>query len=61
MELQQEVASHDTAIWRVHAGCGASARTGAIVITGGKGNRTVDGYTRCLAAQDDVEECRHTG
>ena len=60
--LQEQVASHDTAIWRVHPGaaCGAPVRTGAITITGSEGNHSIENYTRCLAASGDVEECGGT-
>ena len=53
------VASHDTFIWRIHphAGCGVPTRTGVIVMTVDKPNRTIDGYANCLAASGIVEEC----
>ncbi|SPE18825.1 Ricin B lectin [Candidatus Sulfotelmatomonas gaucii] len=57
--LQADVASHDTAIWRIHpsASCGAVTRTGAIIITAGRTLGSIDGYTHCLATTGKVEEC----
>jgi alpha-galactosidase len=51
--LQAEVASHDAIIWHVHpsAECGKPWRTGTItMITAARRSRSIEGYTRCLAA-----------
>lgn len=60
--LQVNVASHDTAIWRVHpnAACGKATRTGAIVMTAGRTLGSIDGYTHCLASPGKAEECTGT-
>ena len=60
--LQANVGTHDTAIWRIHASsaCGRPARMGAIVMTGDRGHRSIEGYTRCLAASGAIEECAGT-
>jgi alpha-galactosidase len=61
--LQEDVASHDTAIWRIHpsASCGKRARTGTIVMTSAdRHERSIEGYTRCLAAAGSVEDCNGT-
>ncbi|MGP8251055.1 MAG: ricin-type beta-trefoil lectin domain protein [Terracidiphilus sp.] len=57
--LQADVATHDTALWRVHphAACGAPTRTGAIVMTTDKPKESIDGYAHCLAAAGTVEDC----
>jgi alpha-galactosidase len=58
--LQGAVAAHDTAIWRIHpsTSCGSPARTGTIVITAAdRHRRSIEGYTRCLAAPGRVEAC----
>lgn len=57
--LHTEVASHDTAIWRVHPNpsCGTPARTGAIILTGDRTGESIDRYTHCLATTGEVEEC----
>jgi alpha-galactosidase len=57
--LQAAVASHDTAIWRIHASdsCGSAARAGAItrIVPGTKKN--LDNYALCLAAPGRIESC----
>ena len=57
--LQDEVSAHDTAIWRIHAAssCGKPARTGAITIISAGTHRTMEGYSRCLVASGEVEDC----
>lgn len=57
--LQADVASHDTAIWRIRpsAACGKPARTGTIVMTAGRSLESLPGYTRCLASSAELEEC----
>jgi alpha-galactosidase len=57
--LEASVASHDTAIWRVHpsAACGPRTRTGVIVMTIDKPHESIDGYAHCLAAPGTVEDC----
>lgn len=54
-----EIATHDTAILRVHpnAACGTPTRTGVIVITTDKPHDSIDGYAHCLAAAGTVEDC----
>ena len=62
--LKAEVAPHDTAIWRVHpsAQCGTPTRMGTItMIRAGRRQRSIEGYTRCLAAPGSVEACAGTG
>ncbi|HKT11470.1 MAG TPA: ricin-type beta-trefoil lectin domain protein [Terriglobia bacterium] len=61
--LQAEIASHDAALWRVHPSseCGEPGRTGTItMITATRRQRSIDGYTRCLAAPGTVEPCAGT-
>jgi alpha-galactosidase len=57
--LQADVATHDTAIWRIHpgAGCGSPTRTGAIIMTAGRTLGSFDGYSHCLASSVMVEDC----
>jgi alpha-galactosidase len=57
--LREQVPTHDTAIWRVHAhgACGVAARTGAIVMTTDKPHGSIDGYAHCLAAPGVLEDC----
>ena len=60
--LQANVASHDIAIWRVHAApsCGTPTRTGAIIMVAAGRHRDMDNYTRCLAVSGSVEDCAGT-
>ncbi|MGA9060404.1 MAG: ricin-type beta-trefoil lectin domain protein [Terracidiphilus sp.] len=60
--LQEQVASHDTVIWRIDAAspCGLPTRTGAIVMTFDQAHGLMDGYTGCLAASGRVEDCTGT-
>jgi len=61
--LQEAVAAHDTAIWRIHASasCGRPARTGTITMTSAdRRHRSLEGYTSCLAAPGRVEACDGT-
>ncbi len=60
--LRASVAMDDTAIWRVHpsAACGAPARSGVITQIAAGSQRSLDGYTRCLAAPGLVEDCAAT-
>ena len=65
--LHAEVASHDTAIWRIQAStqCGKPSRTGTITLTNEVKNRpfnihAIDGYLRCLTAPGTVGECTGT-
>lgn len=58
--LEAEVASHDTAIWKIQpaASCGSPARTGAVtMITTGPENRAIPRYTLCLASSGHTESC----
>jgi alpha-galactosidase len=61
--LQATIASHDTALWRIHASvsCGSPARIGTItrIVPGAKKN--LEGYTLCLAAPGQIESCLGTG
>lgn len=57
--LKANVASHDTAMWKVHpeAGCGAPPRMGTItMITTGR-KRDLAHYSLCLAASGRTESC----
>lgn len=57
--LQAIIASHDTAIWRIHpsASCGMPSRTGAIVrIVPGERHKS-QSYTLCLSSSGSVEAC----
>jgi alpha-galactosidase len=61
--LEAELAPHDTAIWRIHpsAQCGTPTRMGTIVMITAEGrHRSIEGYTRCLAAPGSVEACAGT-
>lgn len=62
--LETEVASHDTAIWRVHAdaSCGAPGRTGTVTLTANtkEHDHGFEGYTRCLSASGSTEACAGT-
>jgi alpha-galactosidase len=60
--LHADVASHDTAIWRVHAAssCGTPTRTGTITMIAIRKRENIDGYTSCLSAQGRVEPCAGT-
>lgn len=57
--LQAEIASHDTAIWKIHpaAACGAPARTGVIIRIASGRHRDAQSYTLCLTSTGDVEAC----
>ncbi|MGB6131620.1 MAG: ricin-type beta-trefoil lectin domain protein [Acidobacteriaceae bacterium] len=57
--LQAEVASHDTAIWKIRpaAACGAPARMGLITRIASGRHRDAESYTLCLAATGSVEAC----
>jgi len=57
--LHADVASHDTAIWRIHPGaaCGSPERKGAIIMTGGSKPHTLESYARCLASTGSVGQC----
>lgn len=59
-ELRANVATHDTAIWRIQpaAGCGTPSRSGTItMITTGERNRDIAQYSLCLAASGHTESC----
>lgn len=59
--LQSTVASHDTAIWRIHlSSCGRPARYGVITMIVPGARHRLDGYTRCLASPGLVEDCAGT-
>ncbi|MEO6964443.1 MAG: ricin-type beta-trefoil lectin domain protein [Acidobacteriaceae bacterium] len=60
--LAATVASHDTAIWRIHpaADCGMPTRLGAITMSDSEISRPTAHYTRCLASSGELEECAGT-
>jgi len=57
--LEANVASHDTAIWRVHPApsCGRPTRTGAITMVASGRHRDIASYCLCLAAPGRVGTC----
>jgi alpha-galactosidase len=58
--LRVEVATHDTAIWRIRpsASCGRPERTGTIITTKPERDQYgLDGYTRCLSTSGRVGIC----
>jgi alpha-galactosidase len=57
--LHAVVASHDTAIWRIHpaASCGMPTRSGVIVRIVPNARHLRVSYTRCLTAPGSVEAC----
>lgn len=57
--LEADLIGHDSAIWRVHASaaCGEPARLGTITQIVAGEHRSLEGYTRCLAAPGLVEDC----
>jgi alpha-galactosidase len=61
--LQANIASHDTAIWRIRPAfsCGKPTRSGAItMIAPGKHRENIEGYTVCLTTPGRVESCAGT-
>lgn len=59
--LHATIASHDTAIWRIHpSSCGAHARSGAITMVVNAPHQRLEGYTLCMAAPGVVEDCAGT-
>ena len=59
IELEADLVSHDTAIWRLHpsAACGAPGRLGTITQIVAGNHRSLEGYTRCMAAPGLMEDC----
>lgn len=57
--LHAKVASHDTAIWKVHptSDCSIPTRTGTITRIIPKAKRNPESYTRCLASPGVIEAC----
>lgn len=58
--LQANIASHDTAIWRIRpaSSCGKPTRSGAItMIAPGKHRESIEGYTVCLTTPGHTESC----
>lgn len=57
--IHAQIASHDTAIWKIRptAACGSPTRTGTITRIIPKAHRDPENYTRCLAAPGIVEAC----
>ncbi|MGD0124915.1 MAG: ricin-type beta-trefoil lectin domain protein [Terriglobia bacterium] len=60
--LEADVASHDTAIWRLHPApsCGRPARTGTITMVATGRHRDIASYSLCLAAPGHVGNCAGT-
>ncbi|MGH9588451.1 MAG: ricin-type beta-trefoil lectin domain protein [Acidobacteriaceae bacterium] len=59
-ELKANVATHDTAMWKIRpeAGCGTPPRMGTItMITTGEENRDIADYGLCMAASGRTESC----
>jgi len=58
-ELENKVAAHDTAIWRVRpdASCGAPPRMGTITMITTGDQRDIPHYSLCLAASGRTEAC----
>ena len=57
--LHAVIATHDTAIWRIHpaASCGAPTRSGVVVRIVPNARHLHQSYTRCLTAPGSVEAC----
>jgi alpha-galactosidase len=57
--LHAVVATHDTAIWRIHPSpsCGRPARMGTITMIATGRHRDIDTYSHCLATPGRVEAC----
>jgi alpha-galactosidase len=62
--LQANVASHDTAIWRIRpsSSCGMPTRTGTIVMiaVASHHHEFIDRYTRCVTTSGIIEDCAGT-
>jgi alpha-galactosidase len=58
--LKAEIATHDTAIWRVHPdlSCGTPKRIGAITVIVLHSQHDIDSYSRCLSAYGSVGGCK---
>ncbi|HZP06977.1 MAG TPA: ricin-type beta-trefoil lectin domain protein [Terracidiphilus sp.] len=58
--LHAEIASHDTAIWRVHpdTSCGTPKRSGAITMIVAHSRHDIDSYSRCLSSSGSVGGCK---
>jgi alpha-galactosidase len=58
--LKAEIASHDTAIWRVHPdrSCGTPKRAGAITMIATHSQHDIDSYSLCLSASGSVGSCQ---
>jgi alpha-galactosidase len=58
--LKAEIASHDTAIWRVHPdrSCGTPKRIGAITMIVMHSPHNIDSYSHCLSAYGSVGGCK---
>jgi alpha-galactosidase len=58
--FQDEIAPHDTLIWRIRpsAVCGRPSRAGVIVVTSASTDRgSIEGYSRCLTDSGRVQTC----
>ncbi|MEO6829148.1 MAG: ricin-type beta-trefoil lectin domain protein [Acidobacteriaceae bacterium] len=57
--LHFQVASHDTALWRLHPSstCGVPTRTGAITMVVSRKDHNLDTYARCLSTTGRVQNC----
>jgi alpha-galactosidase len=60
--LEADIATHDTAIWRLHPAppCGAPTRTGTITMIAPGRHHDVASYCLCLAASGRVGTCAGT-
>ena len=60
--LQADIASHETAIWRLRPApsCGRPTRTGTITMVATGGHRDIASYSLCLAAPGHVGNCAGT-
>ena len=60
--LEADIASHETAIWRLHPApsCGRPTRTGTITMVATGRQRDIASYSLCLAAPGHVGSCAGT-
>jgi alpha-galactosidase len=59
--IHAEIASHDTAIWRVHPDhtCGTPKRIGTITMVVLHSEHDIDSYSRCLSGAGSVGSCKN--
>ncbi len=57
--LQAAIATHDTALWKIHpsGSCGKPTRSGAITMIATGKHHDIESYSRCLAASGSVGDC----